>query len=154
MLSDFTEQLRSIPPLVLPVPMSTSSINDDDVTTEKRFRSVREYRETKRLRKSLVSSDVSLSISSSEKDDFIKLLKDNVARVCHDRLGDDERVDGDSVPLWRSVSRLISQTLLDKESRMPVDLRYKVDDDRKRDNAVKRICGYTTEYLDRKYQTK
>ena len=129
----------------------------------KRFRSVKEYREMKRNQKRAnAATDRSVSPEPTKdpedqakdpKEDFEKLLKDTVAHLCYGRLVNfDEPDDNDAVvPEWRRVSRVISQTLLEKESRMPPDIRYRVSPAEARDAAVKRIQGYTISYLDRKY---
>ncbi len=135
--------------------------NDSEDRGTKRFRSVREYREMKRLQKHAGSnSDRSVSpepVSEpvqriDEKDEFVKLLKDTVAHLCYGRLVNlDDPQDDPEVPEWRRVSRVISQTLLEKESRMPPDVRYKVSPTQARDATIKRVQGYTIAYLDRKY---
>jgi len=134
----------------------------------KRFRSVKEYREKKRLQK-LASSGSDRNHSPeptgaesknkndtlSEKDEFTKLLKDTVAQIAYSRIGkvssSTHRENEEEIPEWRRVSRLISQTLLEKESRMSSDVRYKTHPSHLREAAVKRISGYTTDYLNRKF---
>ena len=135
----------------------------DQEPETKRFRSVKEYREMKRLQK-LGSSSADRSVSPEptptessrvhdSKEEFVKLLKDTVARICHERLAsfEDPHDDDTDVPEWRRVSRIISQTLLEKESRMPPEVRYKVSPNHAKEAAVKRVQGYTIAYLDRKY---
>jgi hypothetical protein len=154
---------------------------DGTGTGQKRFRSVREYRERKKQQKQSASdtnsrnqwaSDTN-SINQSpeyadegstqpgssnilqEKDTFVKLLKDTVAHICYSRIGNSDNAgaqsDKDEVPEWRRVSRLISQTLLEKESRMQPELRYKTSPASLREAAIKRISGYTKDYLHRKF---
>lgn len=140
-----------------------NSEESHDEPASKRFRSVREYREMKRLQKRAgTAADRSVSPEQDTKgstqthdtnEEFVKLLKDTVAHLCYGRLvnfDDGEDADPD-VPEWRRVSRIISQTLLEKESRMPPDVRYRVSPAHAREAAVKRIQGYTISYLDRKY---
>ena len=129
----------------------------------KKFRSVREYREMKRIQKRVNgATDRSLSpeqnsnegdTNGDTKEEFVKLLKDTVAHLCYGRLVNfDDSDDRDpNVPEWRRVCRIISQTLLEKESRMPPEVRYKVSPASAREAVVKRIQGYTITYLDRKY---
>ena len=127
--------------------------------SSKRFRSVREYREMKRLQKLARDRSVSPEPEENEpeqpgdpKEEFVKLLKDTIAHICYNKLGTVENTEDDSeVPEWRRVSRIISQTLLEKESRIPTDVRYKVTPEHAREAAIKRIQGYTRAYLDRKY---
>lgn len=143
------------------MPDSDREDNASEERGPKRFRSVREYREMKRLQKNAGSnSDRSVSPEPEskpdqprdQKDDFIKLLKDTVAHLCYGRLfNSDDSQDDLEVPEWRRVSRVISQTLLEKESRMPPDVRYKVSPTPAREATIKRVQGYTIAYLDRKY---
>lgn len=136
----------------------------DNGPAKKKLRSVREYREKKRLHKSepykSPSADqTSLSASTTShaaasQEEFTKMLKDAVGKICYDRLGIiDERgsIQEGSVPLWRAVSRMICQALLDKEARLPVEIRFNMSDDRLRDAALRRIQSYTVDYLHRKY---
>ena len=118
----------------------------------KKFRSVKEYREKKRLQKSqFMKASVS---DSSEQENFVKLLKNTVAKICFDHLSSREgmvETTHDSNSRWREVSRLVSQALLDKESRLPDDIRFNVSEHRLKEAALRRINGYTIEYLRRKY---
>jgi hypothetical protein len=143
------------------MPGSDLEDNADTLPGTKRFRSVREYREMKRLQKHAGSnSDRSVSPEpeskqappKDQKEEFVKLLKDTVAQLCYGRLVNlDDPQDDSEVPEWRRVSRIISQTLLEKESRMPPDVRYKVAPSHAREATIKRVQGYTIAYLDRKY---
>jgi hypothetical protein len=127
--------------------------NEAVVLGQKRFRSVREYKAQKRIIKSGPGSAVQHPIKSP-KDVFTKLLKDTVAKHCYERLGNrpmDIADDSEDIPLWRSVSRIISSTLLDKESRLPDGVRFDISDPLRESAAVKRVSDYTLSYLDRKY---
>lgn len=141
----------------IPSPFTTE-YSDEQESGQKRLRSTREYREQKKLKKALTSHSTSSSSQepdqpyvASPRDDFVRLVKDTVAKLCHERLGYRTRQDSDEVPEWRAVSRRVSSTLIEKEARMPEDVRFNVSDQRLRENAVKRVTGYTVEYLDRKY---
>lgn len=127
----------------------------------KRFRSVREYRDQKKLQKLNGSNSTGSNVVSSgdkdvsdAKDSFVKLLKDTVAVLCYNRLSDHdsaEDITPDFVPEWRTVCRIISQTLLDKEARMPANVRYNLSDPKMVEGTVRRIRTYTSDYLERKY---
>ena len=130
--------------------------HDDNV---KRFRSVKEYREKKKLQRTTGDSLSVNGLTSStlpernNKEEFIKLLKDTVAAICYERLHEEEEGirDPDFVPEWRVVCRIISDTLLDKEGRLAPDVRFNMKDSRLREATMRRIKTYTRDYLDRKY---
>jgi len=145
------------------MPESVESEESRDEPEAKRFRSVKEYREMKRRQK-LTNMGADRSVSPEpapkapnnavdNKDEFVKLLKDTVAHLCYGRLVnfDDFEDEESDVPEWRRVSRIISQTLLEKESRMPPEFRYKIAPTQAKEAAIKRIQAYTIAYLDRKY---
>lgn len=133
----------------------------------KRFRSVKEYRENKknqRLRmkqggdtesssSNVPEQTTGSSVKESEsREVFVKLLKDTVARLCFAHFEDShEEASSEAIPEWRIVSRIVSQALLEKEARLPPDVRFNVTDNRMKENAVHRIRVYTRDYLDRKY---
>ena len=141
--------------------------DDPEAVGEKRFRSVKEYREKKKLQRTFSGASTGQeqgfnpayvpnpSNSTSSKDDFVKLVKDTVARLCFDHLGNSEAdrspTSSDHVPEWRVVSRLVSQTLIDKEARMPTEVRFNLSDAKARDGAIRRVSGYTSDYLKRKF---
>lgn len=136
----------------------------DDAPAKKKLRSVREYREKKRLHKSepykgTSTDQTSLSASTTShgavsQEEFTKMLKETVGKMCYDRIGiTDDRgsIEEGSIPLWRAVSRMICQALLDKEARLPAEIRFNMSDNRLRDAAFRRIQSYTVDYLHRKY---
>lgn len=136
-----------------------SSNDREPATTDsepvKRFRSVKEYREKKKIQRMNSGQETHSDSpnagnrSLDAKEEFTRILKDTVAGICYSRLGDIESTE--DIPEWRIVCRIISQTLLDKEARLPAEVRFNLSDTKLRDATVRRIKIYTTEYLDRKY---
>ena len=130
--------------------------SDEGISSgNKRLRSTKEYREKKKMQKRGTMNPPISSVSSGAEasEDFVRLVKDNVAKICFQKIGHYETKDPDEVPEWRVLTRRISQTLLEKESRMPEDIRFNMSTDQLRENAIKRVSVYTSEYLKRKYSS-
>ena len=143
----------------------TISCNQQDQEPEpKRLRSVKEYREKKKLQKTQFSNTVvgeSASTSSSSKsrgesnkNAFKALLNETVSSQCashFDAMSDKNDTVYDRDTLFCGVSAMIYQALLEKESRLPEEVRFNVSDRRLKDAALRRIISYTSDYLQRKY---
>ena len=130
------------------------NLSSDDVSSgQKRLRSTKEYREMKKQQKKAVLTESSASStldSSVANEEFVRLVKDAVAKLCFQRFGS-QLSELDGIPEWRIQTRRLSQSLLDKESRMPEEIRFNISTDNLRENAVKRVNAYTFDYLKRKY---
>ena len=107
---------------------------NEEEEAAKKMRSIKEYKEQKKMKKSSPS--------------FEKLLKDTVASICYDKLvGHELNFDGGEVPEWRKIYRHISTVLMEKESRLPEEIRFKCSTDEDKDKVVKRVSQFTLDFL-------
>ncbi|KAF4726010.1 hypothetical protein FOZ62_027092, partial [Perkinsus olseni] len=134
--------------------LSADTSGTSDASPVKKMRSVREYRSQKRSgndRSSLLKS----YHHTQEYRNFEKFLKDEVYRLTqlHIRRSNPEMCDHDEdeAPEWRRVAKAISQTLMEKELRLDSTVRFNLSSDGLKDSAMKRIKGYCTNYLNRKF---
>ena len=102
----------------------------------KKLRSLKEYREHKKRAKEEKKDDKNFA--------FEKLLKDTVASQCVQKFGIGE---GTELPEWRRVYRLVSALLMEKESRMPEDIRFRASTTDERNAVIKRVTAFCTNYL-------
>ena len=116
----------------------------------KKLRSVRAYKESKKRAKeekrtAAYQEDHRIPAAESFEDfkGFEKLLKDTVAALCFRAYGD----SGAEVPEWRKVYRTISSLLLEKESRMAPEFRYRVGTEHDKAAVVKRVSGFTKDWI-------
>ena len=123
---------------------------EEDEPEARKLRSVKEYRENKKKAKEekrhhTEKAAVIPNDNNARFQVFEKVLKDTVAAICFDKLG--TRISNDEVPEWRKVYRTISAILIEKESRMPDEFKYRASTSAERAAVVKRVNQFCLDYL-------
>ncbi len=118
---------------------------EEEEPEEKRMRSVREYKEAKRRQKVEKKSVSPVS--------FEKLLKDTVAKSCYDHIGDRPGDKEAEIPEWRRVYRTIAGLLLEKEARLPEEVRFRCSMDDERASVIKRVRQYCDKHFNKHVTT-